>query len=311
MNTTEFLRYKIQKEDTLTLVAKRVGVNSIDLKTFHNRLCSQEERIYFDDLSYYNFIYIPFYQLSNQELLKEKYSERPFKNFNPQFYDSTYIVEETFNFYSQEEFTISYSVELKFNEENHISVQLYDFKKNDEAPDDKISLLALACTKSISPFSVKISSEGEIISFVDHKSIVKNFQDNRNNIEEYHTGEIAKNYLDTFEISLKNETYFLNQIKNTPLFQLLFPKLEWFYKTASWTEKLFIEENNFELTAEYFHDDRIFLNTIIKGKSDQNKELRINYKTEKHTKKIVEISANISSQNIQHNLKIIPKPNSL
>ena len=102
MNTTEFLQYKIQKEDTLTLVAKRVGVNSIDLKAFHNRLCSQEERIYFDDLSYYNFIYIPFYQLSDQELLKEKHSERPFKNFNPQFYDSTYFVEETFHFHSQD-----------------------------------------------------------------------------------------------------------------------------------------------------------------------------------------------------------------
>ena len=311
MNTTEFLQYKIQKEDTLTLVAKRVGVNSIDLKAFHNRLCSQEERIYFDDLSYYNFIYIPFYQLSDQELLKEKHSERPFKNFNPQFYDSTYFIEETFHFHSQEEFTISYSVKLKVNEENHISVQLYDFKKNDEAPDDKISLLALACTKSISPFAVEISNKGEIIAVADHQSNIKNFRDNRPNIEEYHIGEITKNYLDTFEISLKNETYFLNQLKKTPLFQVLFPKLDWFYKTASWTEKLFIEENDFELSANYFHDDRIYLDTFIKGKSNQKEELRINYKTEKHTKKIVEISANISSQNIQHNLKIIPKPNSL
>lgn len=309
MNTTEFLKYKIQKEDTLTHLAKRVGINSVDLKSFHNKICAQTERIYFEDLSYYNFIYIPVETLSIQESLKEKQTERPSKNFSSQFYDSSYVVQEIFNFYNQEEFTISYSVNLNFEEEleNHVLVELSDFKKNGDSPDDKISLLALDCSKSVYPFSLKISNEGEIISFLDHKNIVKSFQDNRNNIEEYHIGEITKNYLDTFEISLKNETYFLNQIKKTPLFQLLFPKLDWFYKTASWTEKLFVEENQFELDATYFHDDRIFLNTLIKGKSNRNEELRIDYKTEKQAKKIVEISAHIYSLNAQHSLKITPK----
>ena len=312
MATNEFLKYKIQQHDTLLLLSKRVGINPIELKFFHNKICAYNERIYFEDLSYYKFVYIPLNYLSEIEVIKEQYSERPLKKFSSQFYTSSYTVEEKFN-YIEEEFTITYKIELNFievKEKSIVSVVVSDFKKNSITPDDKISLLALACTKSITPLSFIISENGELSSFFEHQTLVENFRKNKNEIKEYHIGNVSETYLNSFEKSIENESYFLNQIKNTPLYQLLFPKLDWFYKKETWEEMLFTNKhyNNsiFELTATYLHDHKPIVDTIIKGKSKLEDEINIQYKTGKVTKKLIEISATINFQNAQHYLKIKP-----
>ena len=128
-------------------------------------------------------------------------------------------------------------------------------------------------------------------------------------MEDYHIGEVAKNYLDTFESSLINENFLINQIKKNTLFQLLFPKRDWFYKTSSWEESFFLSGNSkpriFQFSADYIHDNRLYVDTMIKGFSVEEDELIIEFKTEKVKKSLVEVSARISSQhNLQHLIKI-------
>ncbi len=312
MNTLEFLKYKIRKGDTLNSIAKRVGMNPIDLKFFHNKTSTVNERIHFDTLSGNQLLYIPFYYLSTEEKLKEKYTERPSKSFSPAFYAQQYRVQETFYADNQPDFTINYSIDLKFvhdNEEYTAYIQFNDFQRDENAPDDKMILLALACINSVFPIEFKLNQNGEIVSLNDSQMMLKRFRKQRPIMEDYHIGEVAKNYLDTFESSLINENFLINQIKKNTLFQLLFPKRDWFYKTSSWEESFFLSGNSkpriFQFSADYIHDNRLYVDTMIKGFSVEEDELIIEFKTEKVKKSLVEVSARISSQhNLQHLIKI-------
>ena len=115
--------------------------------------------------------------------------------------------------------------------------------------------------------------------------------------------------MDTFELSIKNEAYFLDQLKNKPLYQFLFPKRDWFHATTSWEESLLIDGNYIpkliEFTANYNHDNRTFVETTIQGKSIDDDMLMIVYKTNKITKKLFKVSVKITQSNdVSYQLKI-------
>ena len=77
----------------MSSVAHRAGINPIDLKFFHNDISHFSERIYFENLSNYDFIYIPI----DYQTEIDKKSERPSKESPIQFYFPQYSVEETFS----------------------------------------------------------------------------------------------------------------------------------------------------------------------------------------------------------------------
>lgn len=305
MNTHEFLRYKIREEDTLALLSKRVGMNPIDLENFHNSICSINEQIHFENLSYCEFIYLPLHHLSQQELQVEKDTEKPTKEFSTAFYFPKYNVQEIFN---HNELLIDYSIKLDFEEEkgeNIVSISRENLKKNDIIPDDKISLLALTCHQSISPLSFKISRNGEFFSFHNHQEIIKRFEEKRPELEDYQIGKIVENYLNMFESNIKNETYFLELIKKTLLYQVLFPKRNWFYKTTSWEDNFYLDNQLLlcKFSANYLHKDKI-VHTIIKGETDNYGEFSFEYKTDRLTKKMLEAFAKITTENQDQTLKI-------
>ena len=309
MNINEFLKYKVQKGDTLTNVALRIGMNPIDLKFFHNERSSVEDYIHLETLSPHKIIYIPLNNRSSTELLKEQFSERPNRNFTADFYSQNYHVNETIENFGEDKIVIDYNVLIDVKDDI-VTLHQQNFLKQNKFPDDKMSDLALACTNSILPLSFQVSSNGEIISSFDHQSTIQRFKDKRSEIEEYHIGEVSKSYLDTFEYGLNNESYFLNQMKNSSLYHLLFPKLEWFYKTNTWEEKLYFSSHfkpkAYQLTATYHHH-KTFVDSTIVGKSEQDDEVIYNYKTDKVSKKLLEISVCIKSQVMQHTIKITSK----
>ena len=98
---------------------------------------------------------------SPAQIKKENTDAVPAKILFPEFYAETYEVIESYESDFENKLEINYTldIQLKKIEENPVksfaaTVHCYDFKKNGEKPDDKMSELSIACAESIAPIPI-------------------------------------------------------------------------------------------------------------------------------------------------------------
>lgn len=154
MTTKEFIFHKVRPTDTLASLAKRINISATDLKDFHNQNCGNLPKLWVDNLLGIEFILIPTQFSTKEELEVQERKMLPPENYFPAFHANRYIVEESFVYSEKEDLKLNYNVNLKIHEENGISIvetTLSNFLKNQNVPDDKISLLSLECMRSIYP----------------------------------------------------------------------------------------------------------------------------------------------------------------
>lgn len=271
MPTTEFFKYKVKEGDTFISIGKRLKVDPFDLRTFHNQYASASEVVFFDTLNV-PYIYIQTDYRKQNKSLKNDLELRPSKEFSPKFYSNTYQVTELFEDLYKENVEINYQLKLGFSEENNqIIVHLYrlDFIVNGEKSATNLSELTQACSAILEPLSFIISKNGEILAIHESENRLEQFKAKRSALEAYYVGENTKLFLDIIENNLSNDDYFLKQYTSTPLFQLLFPKRSWFYKTTAWEEYFYFAFNSFPIQckteAVFSTEDKHILETEIKA----------------------------------------------
>lgn len=278
----EFITYKIRHGDTLSSLSSRLSINPDELKEFHNTHCGKMDKIWFDALLGVEYIVIPVNFKNEKQKAKEKSEELPPKFFQKDFFDPQYSVIEKFEKPLENDLEITYSVLLKVQDskdKNFIAgIDRKNFKKNGETPDDKISSLSLACFDAISPVTVNLDSEGKLTGLYEYKKLVRKFTDKRADIEDFHTGEISKEYIDKFQDIISDEALFFTQLKSSLFYQALFPNREWFHKKSSWKEDFYFVQHSFpvkcKMEIEHHHEDLDVALTIITGKNIENRSLQ-------------------------------------
>lgn len=273
----DFLQYQVRNGDTLTSIASRLGMTSEELKLFHNSHCQKMDKVWFESLNDVKKIFVP----TNFKTKAEKEQER--KNTFPSqwsdsFWAKRYTVNETFETPYEPSVNISYTIELNLRKDKntgrHILNYLQsDFKSNGNTPDDKVSSLSIACMQSIMPLEFVINEQGKITGFADHKEMIETFSEQRKELEDFYIGEVFQNYMDIFERNIRDESFFLQQLKSTLLFQTLFPQMNWFQRKKNWTESFYFLQNSFpvqcELNIEQKNEDDNSVLTILTGKITQ------------------------------------------
>ncbi|MDH2208698.1 MULTISPECIES: hypothetical protein [Empedobacter] len=321
MSTTEFYIHKIQKNDTLLSVAKRLQIHPVDLKFFHNERCEISERIVFDHLRGINFLFVPISINSNSSRNREKANERPNQFFGQSFYKNEYQITEIINDNHQKQNLISYNITLNFKEIEHKNIVEFnrkEFRRNGEIPDEKLYHLAQKTQQSIFPFRFVINEKGKFISVFEPEKLIKNFHKNRKEIEADFIGDLTEKYLDAFEYNLTNKDYLLNQFTSSLLFQVLFMNREVFQTENNFLKKFYLVPNSFAVNCEcnvsYYHFEND-VSTIINAKTINNydlenilngiksdeedktssfyTELFFEYKTDKKVKQLLEANAEI------------------
>jgi len=319
------LLYDIQSGDTLDKIGVAIGMTGEQLKDFHNAHCSRMERLWFNNLTGVKQILIPKEYKSPEILRTEKEKELPPASITRDFYADSYKIEELFSGISERDLKLEYNVDVAFRKmhDNNlpyeaVDVRSYNFTKNGVFPDDKMSSIAIACMESISPVSFAVSFFGGISDFFEFDHLKKKFNHKKQDIEDFYSGTIYREYLNKFSDTLEKRDYALKLFSSTLLYQVLFPKMEWFYKTDSWTEKFYFLPNSILLKcamrATYNHDDTAMVETELKGEikdmfslqeilrgisfDTENEELAdgeitLLYKTDKKTKKLLEAKASV------------------
>jgi len=336
--------YQLREEDTLASVAIQLGISAEALKRYHNTYCDLKNLIG-NDIGNIREIVIPpsekIVELKEDQRQISLSSNLPSLHLTEGFYALNYEVSERFEQQNEEDLIIDYSVSLKLRETADkgfvAEVKTSDFAKNGQAPDDKMSLLSLACIESIFPIALTVPAQGKIKGFYDYKTLVKQFESKRPDLEDFFIGEINKTYLDKFHTSINNENYLLKQCRSALIYQILFPEMDWFRRKNEWEESFYVVPNSFPVKCR-LHTDYNFENPdnveiIIKGKiegdcslqellkgvkfeelpEDQvTGEIELHYTTSKKSKKLKKIEASIVLINQgemyrRHNLILLAK----
>lgn len=275
--------YKVQRGDTLESIAKKLNISREALRRHHNTYCDLEHLIE-KDLQGIREVHIPSdekiieIQMYDQELAK--IFRLPSSYLNTDFYFPNYEVTEHIKQDDKDKIIITYDVSIAFKKKNDkglvFEVQTHNFKKDKQIPDDKISLISLACMKSISPIQLVVLNNGKLSQLYDHDAIINKFESNRKDFEDFFIGEIYSNYINKFYSTIKNEVYIFNQIRSTLLYQLLFPERKYLREENEWKATFYVVPNSFPLECKFnsthhFEDN----NTIkIKGTIDDNYSLQ-------------------------------------
>lgn len=321
MSTTEFYVHKIQKNDTLLSVTKRLQIHPVDLKYFHNERCKVSERIIFDHLEGINHLFVPINFNSTSSRNKERSNERPTQFFDQNFYKKEYQVTEIYSGNYQKQELVSYTISLDFKEIDNKNILAYnrkEFRRNGEIPDKKLYHLAYKTQQSIFPLQFVINEKGSLISIFEPEKLIENFKIKRKEIEADFIGNLTEKYLNTFEYNLTNKDYLLNQFTSSLLFQVLFMNREVFQTENNFLKKFYLVPNSFAVNCEcnvsYYHfekdvltiinvktiDNYNFENILNGIKSDKENEntsfyakLIFEYQTDKLTKRLLKANAEI------------------
>lgn len=238
-------------------------------------------KLWVTNLKGIEFVMIPTHFITEEEQEHQNLKMLPSENYFQNFHANRYSVEENFEHPGKQDSKFNYTVNLNIQQRqsNFVAdVELKNYTKNGNVPDDKISSLSLACMKSIYPISFELSENGTIHSCFAHQKIIEKFKSKRNDIEDFHIGEISKNYLETFEHNISDESYFLRQTQSNILYQILFPNLNWFHKKTVWNDKFTVYPNSFplefECKTEHEFKDEKYIQTTISGSLSENCSLR-------------------------------------
>lgn len=321
--------YDVKAGDTLDRIGAEIGMTGDQLKDFHNANCEKLERLWFNNLNGVRQIIIPKEYKTPEQLRRERITELPPSSVTRDFYAQSYQISENFSRLAEDKLEINYTVEVAFKKREEISipeevadVKCFGFKKNGTPPDDKMSAIAIATMESTYPISLVVPFQGKVSAIYEHNILKKRFDEKRPEMEEFFTGEIYKAYLDKFSESISNEESLIRQFSSSLLYQLLFPRMEWFHKSNPWVEEFYFIQNSFPLkcamNANYDHQNDEFVATvlqgnikdayslqeILRGKSfdDEAEEfadgaIELRYITDKKTKKMLRAEASVTFRN--------------
>jgi hypothetical protein len=245
----DFFQYKIRSGDTLNSISSRLDMTAEELKIFHNAHCGKMEKLWFNNLHGVKHLLVPVHSNTEIQETPEKLSNTFSAQLPHLFFAGEYKVQEVFEYPQKPSLTIEYAIRLNGKEKNEkgqiITFSRKDVQTNGEIPEDKISILTLACMESIQPIDFILHDNGAIAGFQDHKTVKYRFNEKRKDLDDYFTGETNRTYIDLFQESITDENFLLQQFCTTLLFQTLFPTMDWFQKDTPWTESFYFFQNSF------------------------------------------------------------------
>lgn len=266
-----FFKYKIRNGDTLHSISSRLGMAEEELTLFHNEHCEKIDTLWFGSLNEVKNLLIPLRFRREIEKKQDKQPILPSALLPQSFFAPEYNVHEIFEYPQKPSLTIEYTVNLDTKKESNrlITISRKGFKINGEIPDDKISILTLACMESIEPVDFIFHDNGSIIGFWNHKMLSTRFNKKRSDLEDYFVGEANRNYIDSFQANIAHEKFLFQQFRSTLLFQVLFPSMDWFQKEASWIESFHFFQNSFpakcRMEPDHYAKNKDLTETSFKG----------------------------------------------
>lgn len=204
----QFKKYKIQKGDTLSSVAKKFNSKEYDLKTHHNVYCEIKDLIGLDFPQHLTELILPSFEFNQKE--DNLISRKPVRLGNKgklEFYPSTlnknYGVFITLEKGDDSE-TIKYEINLRYirQQEGEKVFELNRISKiyiNDEEADAIADVLAVKVAQVLYPLQILIDEKGSFSGIANYEQIKQRWETVKENIYDEYEGEWVEKYIELNE----------------------------------------------------------------------------------------------------------------
>lgn len=318
LTAIEFVKYTLEKGDTVESVAQKFDISINWLISVHNINVEIKDKIqsqYDGFPKHLTSIYL------TEEVVKnlEKKSERKTANV---VCAATFYKSKTYGFqvinYEKETLLnkIHYILEMVYKKNENKQIVLEINRKqvyiNNKQPDTIIEQLANKISETIFPLQLQVSGNGEIESLANHKEIVERWKTNKEKLSSYYKGDIAEKIIAKATNFFKNKYILTESLTENWFFNLFFKPIYGNYsskKEISYNSTFPFESNEFEMTQNledvYSKTNKVIVNT--KGnsiKSNTKNEAIIQYKLNDMDKSIFSIVGTFTSNDKRTQVEI-------
>ncbi|MDR2230156.1 MAG: hypothetical protein LBE39_11875 [Flavobacteriaceae bacterium] len=301
--------YNVRPGQTFAEICEEIHLENPDyLRDFHNTNCSLTEH-FEGNIINGTRIFIPTAQQIaelNQKIRDNNESFYDFPNngkfpFAYNLWDGTYHISRTSylnnKLISTNNQKIRLNLEFIKNDCYYFQLTEYDFKKNGEASESKVSTLAKMCMEVIYPIRLIVNSHGKIQSIELTKKLLQVFSD-LEAIKQFTSDIYASDYIEKMKKIIENPKEILRRFGNTLLNTFLFGSFyrirleEWthsqiyhdFYPWIFAANAIHFELQNTLYSKENFDD--IFMKIKQKGICSDHRSLKDLFTDFEHNKNI-------------------------
>lgn len=225
--------YKLEKNSTLSEIARKLNISSIDLAAFHNNNCDYNDRILQNKIkSSLTFLFVPA-ETKECEGVVSALATKVALGDDSQFQRNSNLYEENnYNVFieiddPQQQHTLKYvnSVVLREKTKNGY---VYEINRigttyiNDEEVNELVDELAVKIASVLYPLQIQTNNNGAFECVHNKNEIANRWSTLKENIKEEYDGEVFINYLNQCEESLTEDRLLNAAIRNDYFIKAVF-----------------------------------------------------------------------------------------
>lgn len=251
-----FRKYRVQKGETIEIIAAKIGVPAFDVRAYHNRYCELSDLVELGlPIRRAEYILLPPLQLETDTQLAESNTPKKIKlgdnnnlrlitsNGLRQKYGTIILYKENNQVINKVHFTSQIEFLKKHNDFTIVEYQINQVYINNKEPEMVIEKLADKTSKALYPIVMSLNKNGEIHEILNIEAIQKRWEALKPSILEYYKGgDVITNLLSSFERSIQSASRLKRNLAGHPFYTIYFAPIY-----QNYSPDLSFTNNDFEL----------------------------------------------------------------
>ncbi|MBE8723874.1 LysM peptidoglycan-binding domain-containing protein [Flavobacterium hungaricum] len=220
------LTYKVRKGDTLQSVADELGIDSQELRRYHNIYCPLPDLIEADFKSYLKFVILA--SEETKAKVKEEILKKPKKVIFGNDYKIPFLSEKSTKTYKAKYTTVAGSavdviemtIGVKWLATDKNKYHLFEINRekeiyvNGSPPDSVIQELEAKTAEVLYPLKIVVDEFGKWVDIYNYDEIESRWPKIKREVLDYYEGEVAETYMEQTEYALENSDTLLESLRS-------------------------------------------------------------------------------------------------
>jgi hypothetical protein len=302
-----FRKYKVQRGETIEVIATKIGIPVVEVRAYHNRYCELSDLVEFGlPIKRAEYILLPPLKPEADTQLPQISTPKKVK-LDPnnslrlidakglkQEYGTIILYKENSQVINKVHFTSEIEFIKKHNDFSIVEYQINQVFINNKEPEMIIEQLADKTSKVLYPIVMSLNKNGEIHEILNIEAIQKRWKLLKPSILEYYKGgDVIAKLLYSFERSIQSASRLKRNLAEHPFYTIYFAPIY-----QNYLPDLSFTNNDFELETFQSIDEfqsptsKILLKRkgVVRSKVNFDKNLKLQEKVHDYTSQNTEIN---------------------
>lgn len=250
-----FRKYKVQKGETIEIIAAKIGIPAFDIRAYHNRYCELSDLVELGlPIRWAEYILLPPLEADADTQLAEISTPKKIKlgdnndlrliapNGLKQEYGTIILYKENNQLINKVHFTSQIEFLKEYNDFSIVQYHINQVYINNKEPEMVIEQLADKTSKALYPIVMSLNKNGEIHEILNIEAIQKRWEALKPSILEYYKGDVITKLLSSFERSIQSASRLKRNLVEHPFYAIYFAPIY-----QNYLPNLSFANNDFEL----------------------------------------------------------------